>query len=60
MKMFEYEPELLTIKDCRRILHLGRNSMLNLIYEGQIKAFKLQGSWRVKKEDLIEFIRKIY
>lgn len=54
--MFEKEPDLLTRKQCQKLLHVSKSKMLELIHEGFIPARKLAGSFRVKKEDLIEFV----
>ena len=54
--MYEHIPDILTINDCKVILSLGRNSILDLIYDNKLNAFKIKGMWRIRKEDLIEFI----
>lgn len=54
--MFEDLPDILNLKQCQQALQIGRSSMLDLIYNGDITAYKLKGSWKIPKEDLIEFI----
>ena len=54
--MFEKEPDLLTRTDCQRLLSISKNTMLKLIQMNYISAFKMCGSYRIKKEDLIEFV----
>ena len=31
--------DILTLKECQQVLKVGRNTMLNLIYDGSIEAF---------------------
>lgn len=57
--MFENYPDILTLKQAQDMLHIGRNSMLDLIYSGEIEAFKIKGKWRILKSDLILYIRRI-
>ena len=57
--MFENYPDILTLKQVQNMLHIGRNSMLDLIYSGEIEAFKIKGKWRILKSDLILFIRRL-
>lgn len=57
--MFENYPDILTLKQAQNMLHIGRNSMLDLIYSGEIEAFKIKGKWRILKSDLVLYIRRI-
>lgn len=56
--MFEYEPDLLTRKQAQELLHVGKNTILNLINSGYLPAMIIANSYRIKKDDLIEFIKK--
>ena len=56
--MFEYEPDLLTRNDAQRLLQVGKNTILFYIHENLLPAFWLGNSYRIKKEDLIDFIEK--
>ena len=55
--MFENEPDLLTRKDVQRILQIGKSKALYYIQEGYLPAFLLGNAYRIKKEDLENFIR---
>ncbi len=55
--MFEKQPDLLTRKQCQELLHISKSKMLELIHEERIPARLIAGSFRIEKEDLIEFIR---
>ena len=50
-------PEIMTFKECCQLLKVGKNTLLNLIHDNQISAFKIGNRWKIKKEDLVEFIR---
>lgn len=54
--MFEHEPDLLTRKEAQDLLHVGKNTILNLIYDGYLPAVVIANSYRIKKEDLIRYI----
>lgn len=58
--MFETLPDFLSVKECQEALHLGRNSVLNFIYSGELSAFKLKGAWKIPKSELIRFIKRYY
>lgn len=55
--MFEKEPDLLTRKQCQDLLQISKSKMLELIHNDWIPAIKIAGSYRIKKSDLIDFIR---
>lgn len=54
--MFEHEPDLLTRKEAQYLLLVGKNTILNLIYDGYLPALVIANSYRIKKSDLIRFI----
>lgn len=54
--MYENIPDLLTRKEVQRILSVGKNTILALIRAGALPAFKIGKSYRIRKDDLIEFI----
>ena len=56
--MFEYEPDLLTRKQAQELLHVGKNTILNLIHDGYLPAMMIGNGYRIKKEDLIDFVEK--
>ena len=56
--MFEYEPDLLTRKQAQELLHVGKNTILYLIHDGYLPAMMIANSYRIKKDDLIDFIEK--
>lgn len=55
--MYEYIPEVMTFKECKELLKVGKNTLLDLIHTGQIQAFKIGNRWKITKQSVIEFIQ---
>ena len=55
--MYEYIPEVMTFKECKGLLKVGKNTLLDLIHTGQIQAFKVGSRWKITKQAVIEFIQ---
>ena len=55
--MYENIPEIMTLRECRDILRVGKNTMLELLHEGKIEGFKVGNRWKIPKESLVEFIK---
>jgi excisionase family DNA binding protein len=51
--------EIMTIAQVAEYLQISEITTYKLVNEGKIKAFKIGRHWRVKKEDLTEFIEKL-
>lgn len=49
-------PTLYTLKECAAILKIGRNKMLELIWNQEIDAFKIGGHWRISEDAVKEYI----
>lgn len=54
--MLNHVPDVLSLKDLREALQIGKNSALFLVQNNIIPAHKIMGKWRILKEDLIEYI----
>lgn len=54
--MFETLPEVLTLRQSQEILQIGRTTILGMIKRNELKAFKVRGRWRIKKEDLSRYV----
>ena len=50
--MYEYIPEVMTFKECKELLKVGKNTLLDLI-----QAFKGGSRWKITKQSVIEFIQ---
>ncbi|ADC51670.1 DNA binding domain-containing protein [Alkalihalophilus pseudofirmus OF4] len=53
------EKEIMTVTQVAEYLQLSEVSTYKLVQEGKIPAFKIGRHWRVKKEDLNEFIERL-
>jgi excisionase family DNA binding protein len=51
--------EIMTITQVAEYLQISEMTTYKLVNEGKIKAFKIGRHWRVKKDDLSEFIDKL-
>ena len=49
-------PAILTFSEAVYYLYIGRNTLLKLLHNVTIKVFKVGNRWRIKKEDLLEFM----
>ena len=50
--------EILTLKEVQQILKIGKNKALVLVNSGELKAFRVGGTWRIAREDLIKFLMR--
>lgn len=56
--MLDYVPDTLTLKDLQEVLHIGKNTALNLVHEDIISGHWVAGKWLFLKEDVIEYIQQ--
>ncbi len=54
--MLPNEPDVLTLKEMQKILHIGKNTALKLIHEEIIEGHWVGNKWLIFKEDVIEYI----
>jgi excisionase family DNA binding protein len=59
LKSLDNEKEIMTVTQVAEYLQISEITTYKLVNEGKIKAFKIGRHWRVKKEDLSEFIEKL-
>ena len=52
------EKEIMTISQVAKYLQISEITTYRLIQEGKISAFKVGRGWRIKREDINEFIEK--
>lgn len=55
--MFERIPEIMTLRECQKLLKVGRNTMLELIHNGSIDAFKIGSRWKITRSAVIEYLK---
>lgn len=53
------DPEIMTIAQVAEYFQISEMTTYKLVQQGKIPAFKIGRHWRVKKEDLSEFIEKL-
>ena len=55
--MYETIPEIMTFKECQRLLRVGKNTLLRMLHTGELDGFRIGNRWRVTKESVVEFLR---
>lgn len=55
--MFERVPDILTFKECQKLLKVGKNTLLDLIHSGEIEAFRIGNRWKIPKDSIVEFLK---
>lgn len=55
--MFEHVPDIMTFKECQNVLKVGKNTLLDLIHDGEIEAFRIGNRWKIPKVAVLEYIR---
>lgn len=55
--MFKNIPEIMTFRECKELLKVGKNTLLDLLHSGQIDAFKIGNRWKITKDAVIEYIK---
>ena len=55
--MFEKIPDIMTFKECQKLLKVGKNTLLNLIHNGEIDAFRIGNRWKITKESIIDYVK---
>ena len=56
--MFKEYPDILTVAQLQKMLHISRQLSYELINSGQIRAFRVGNSYRIPKIDVIDFVMK--
>jgi excisionase family DNA binding protein len=55
--MYNTIPEVMTFNECKNLLKVGKNTMLDLLHTNRIQGFKIGNRWKIPKESVVEFIR---
>ena len=56
--MYRNIPEVMTFKECQKLLRVGKNTLLELLHTRQIDGFRIGNRWRVTKESVVEFLEQ--
>lgn len=57
--MLNNTKDILTLKELQELLHIGKNTALRLVQSGEIEAFRVGKQWRIVKESIVKFLRKM-
>ena len=57
--MLNNTKDILTLKEFQKLLHIGKNTALKLVQSGEIEAFRVGKQWRVMKESVAKYVRKM-
>ena len=55
--MLECVPDILTFTECRQLLKVGKNTLLGLLHDGEIEAFRIGNRWKIPKTAVLEYIK---
>ena len=58
--MLERTPDILTFKECQELLKVGKNTLLELLHNHDIEAFKIGSRWKIPKAAVLEYIYHKY
>lgn len=58
--MYRNIPDIMTTQECRKLLEIGKNTILDLIHSGELDAFKIGRRWKIPKEAVIEYLKGKY
>lgn len=50
--------DVLTLHECQQILQVSRGTMLRLLHENEIPAFRVGNRWRIQRKAMLEFIER--
>ena len=56
--MYEKIPEVMTFNECKTLLRVGKNTLLDLLHSREIEGFRIGNRWRIPKESVVEFIER--
>lgn len=57
--MLNNTKDILTLKELQELLNIGKNTALRLVQSGEIEAFRVGKQWRIVKESIVKFLRKM-
>ena len=55
--MFEKIPDIMTFKECQKLLKVGKNTLLDLIHSGEIDAFRIGNRWKITKDSIVDYLK---
>lgn len=58
--MFKNVPDIMTFNECKELLKVGKNTLLDLIHNGYLEAFKIGNRWKITKDAVIEYLNNCF
>lgn len=55
--LFENLPDILTFEEAKSALRIGKNTLLELLWNGEINAFKIGRCWKIPRTAIINYVR---
>lgn len=55
--LFENLPDILTFEEARSALRIGKNTLLELLWNREIEGFKIGRCWKIPRQNLIAYIK---
>lgn len=56
--MLNNTKDILTLKELQGLLHIGKNTALRLVQNGEIEAFRVGKQWRIARENVIRYLKR--
>lgn len=54
------DSDVLTVEEVAKELRVSAQTVRKIIEDGELKAFRVRGQWRIKREDLDRYIEQNY
>lgn len=48
--MLDNTPDILTFNECREVLKIGKNSLLDLLHNNYIEGFRIGNRWKIPRD----------
>jgi len=55
-KIFSNYPDVVSIPDLMKMLHIGRNTAYSLLQNGKVKSIKIGKQYRIPKQFIVEYL----
>lgn len=51
-------PAIMTFKECKNVLKIGKGTLLELLHSGELQGFRVGTRWRITRDQLIDYINE--
>lgn len=52
-------PAIMTFSECKKILKIGKNTLLQLLHSGELDGFMIGNRWRITRDALFDYINHL-